>query len=207
MVITYLGGNCFKLTAGDTTIAVNPPSATSTHKVSKFGADIVIIPTTHKDWDGEETASHGAKDPFVIRGAGAYEVGEVVITGYPSQGAMSGETSEYGNTIYFLQFDGMKVLLLGALSSSKLPQEVRADLDNVDIVFVPLGDKTLDAKAAHDLTVSLEAKVIVPFAVGNDKDLKEFMKLAGSGDVKAQDKLTLRAKEVATMSGEVVLLK
>jgi len=207
MVITYVGGNCFKVSAGDTTIAVNPPSASSKHKVPKFGADIVIIPAAHPDWDGEETASHGAKEPFVVRGPGAYEVGDVVITGYASEGAQGKETNDYGNAVYAVQFDGMNILLLGALSSAKLPQEIRADLDDVDIVFVPLGDSTLEAKSAHDLIVSLEAKLIIPYAVGTDKDLKEFVNLSGAAGAKPQEKLTLRAKDVTLMSGEVVILK
>ena len=42
MVITYAGGNCFKLSAGDVTLALNPPSARSQVKVSKFGADVIL---------------------------------------------------------------------------------------------------------------------------------------------------------------------
>jgi len=207
MVITYVGGNCFKLSAGDTTIAVNPPASSSPHKVSKFGADVVIIPVAHEDWNGEETASHGGKEPFVVRGPGAYEVGDAVITGYASQGALGKKTDEWGNTVYTLQFDGMKVLLLGALSSAKLSPEIRADVDDVDIVFVPLGGSTLDAKGAHDLVVALEAKVIIPYHVNGDKELKEFIKIAGVAGVKPQEKLTLRAKEVSTMNGTIALLQ
>lgn len=207
MIITYVGGHCFKISAGDTTIAVNPPSATSKHKISKFGADVVLVPTAHPEWDGEETASHGGKEPFVIRGPGAYEVGDVVVNGYASQGALGKETSEYGNTVYVVEFDGMKLLLLGALSSAKLSQEVRSDLDEIDIVFVPVGGATLDPKAAHELVVSLEPKLIIPYGVDGDSELKSFVKTAGAHDVKAVDKLTLRAKEVELMSGEVALLQ
>lgn len=207
MVITYLGGNCFKLSAGDTTIAVNPPAATSKHKVSKFGSDIVLISAHHSDWNGEETASHGTKEPFVVRGPGAYEVGDVVITGYASSGVLEKDTNEYANTVYLLQFDGMRVLLLGALASAKLPQELRADLNDVDIIFAPLGEKTLDAKGAHDLVVALEAKLVIPYATDTGSDLKAFIKTAGADDVKPVEKLTLRAKELATMSGDIALLK
>lgn len=207
MVITYVGGHCFKLSAGSTTIAVNPPRGGSKHKVSKFGSDIVLISIIHEDWDGEETASHGDKEPFVIRGPGAYEIGDVVVTGYASPSALQKETQEYGNTIYALQFDGMKVLLLGALSNAKLPQEVRADLIDVDIVFIPLGEDTLDSKGAHDLVVALEAKLVIPYAVDGKADLASFLKTAGAGDIQPVEKLTLRSKELSTMSGEIALLK
>lgn len=207
MIITYVGGNCFKLSAGNTTVAVNPPSTQSKQKVSKFGADVVLISTHHNEWNGEETASHGDKDPFVISGPGAYEVGDVVVTGYASPGALEKEANDFANTIYLLQFDGMRILLLGALSSSKLPQEVRADLNDVNIVFVPLGSKTLDGKGAHDLVVALEAKLTIPYATDSSDDLKSFIKIAGGGSVKPVEKLTLKPKDISAMSGEVALLK
>src|SRR3989344_5261790 len=131
MIITHAGGYCFKLVAGATTIAVNPPKAESAFKVPKFGSDVVLISTADPDWDGVETATHGEKEPFVVRGPGAYEIGEVVVDGYATDG--------FANTLYALEFDGMHVLILGALASSKLPQEVREELDDVDIVFVPVG--------------------------------------------------------------------
>lgn len=207
MVITHLGGNCFKLSAGDTTVAVNPPSSTSKHTVSKFGSNIVLISAEHEDWNGVETASHGTKEPFVIRGPGAYEIGDVVVTGYASQGSLGKETSTYGNTVYLLEFDGMKVLILGALSSGKLSQDIRSDIDDVDIVFVPLGGSTLDAKDAHDLSVALEAKLVLPYAVNGAADLKEFISVAGVSGLKPQEKITLRPKDIAAMSGEVVVLQ
>lgn len=207
MIITALGSNGFKISSGDTTIAINPPSATSKHKVAKFGADVVLISASHPDWDGEETASHGDSEPFVARGPGAYEVGDVVVNGFASEGALGKETSPYGNTVYLISFDGMTTLSLGALSSAKLPQELRSNIDTVDIVLVPVGGASLDPKAAHDLVVSLEPKLVIPYAVEDRGELAQFLKIAGATGVKPVEKLTLRAKEVALMSGEIALLE
>jgi L-ascorbate metabolism protein UlaG (beta-lactamase superfamily) len=207
MVITYAGGYCFKISSGDTMIAVNPPESTSAHKVAKFGADVVLISTQHPDWNGEGTAMLGGKEPFVVRGPGAYEIGDVVVTGYASEGALVGETSEYANTVYVVRFDGIKILILGALSNNKISQDALGDAGDVDIVFVPVGGATLEPKKAHELVVKLEAKVIIPYAVGNERELSEFLENEGAKGVKPVDKLTLRAKEVAGMSGEIVILK
>lgn len=207
MIITALGTNGFKISSGDTTIAVNPPAASSSHKVAKFAADLVLISAAHPDWDGEETASHGDSEPFVARGPGAYEVGDVVVNGFSSEGALVGESSPYANTVYLVTFDGMTTLVLGALSSAKLPQELRSNIDTVDIVLVPVGGATLDPKAAHDLVVSLEPKLVIPYAVGDSSELTQFLKIAGASSVKPVEKLTLRAKEVALMSGEIALLE
>lgn len=207
MIITALGPNGFKVSSGDTTIAVNPPSSSSAHKVAKFAADLVLISTPHPDWDGEETASHGDSEPFVARGPGAYEVGEVVVNGFASEGALAGESSPYANTVYLITFDGMTMLVLGALSSTKLPQELRSNIDTVDIVLVPVGGATLDPKAAHDLVVSLEPKLVIPYAVGAAAERAQFLKIAGASSIKPVEKLTLRAKEVALMSGDIALLE
>ena len=198
MIITHVGGYGFKLSAGDTTVAINPPGQKSAFKVSKFGADAVVVSKSDPDWDGVETATHGEKEPFVIRGPGAYEVGDVVVHGFGSD--------DFANTIYLVEMDGISVLVLGSLAG-KLPNEVREELDNVNIVFVPVGDGTLDAKSAHDLMVSLEPNLVIPYQVGKGADLKDFLKAEGALDVKPIDKLTVRAKEVAAMDGEVAILE
>ena len=43
MVITYHGGESFKVTFGDTTVAINPISKESKLSGARFGADIAIV--------------------------------------------------------------------------------------------------------------------------------------------------------------------
>ncbi|MES2014758.1 MAG: MBL fold metallo-hydrolase [Patescibacteria group bacterium] len=206
MVIQRAGGYCFKISSGDTTIALNPPSSKSKHKVSKFGSDVVVISVPHEDWNGAEQATHNGKEPFVVSGPGAYEVGDIIITGYATAGNYDDIMSDVGNTIYIIEIDGIRVLALGALSAQKLPSEVRSELDNIGIVLVPVGGETLDAKAAHDLVTTIEPKAIIPYAIGKDDALKAFLKAEGASDVKATEKFTVRAKELAAMDGDVILL-
>ncbi|MES2135006.1 MAG: MBL fold metallo-hydrolase [Patescibacteria group bacterium] len=206
MVIQRAGGYCFKISSGDTTIALNPPSSKSKHKVSKFGSDVVVISVPHQDWNGAEQATHNGKEPFVVSGPGAYEVGDIIITGYATPGTYGDVMSDVGNTVYIIEMDGIRVLALGALSATKLPAEVRSEIDNIGIVLVPVGGDTLDAKAAHDLVNTIEPKAIIPYAIEKDDALKAFLKAEGATDVKATDKFTVRAKELSVMDGAVVLL-
>lgn len=206
MVIQRVGEYCFKLSAGPVTVAINPPAPKSKLKVNKFGADVVLVPLRHPDFDGAETASLGDKQPFVVHGPGAYEVGQITVSGFGTPVAY-GEASEFGNTVYVFDMDSIKVLALGALASTKLPQDLRAEVDDIGIVFVPVGDGTLDPKAAHELMVTLEPKIIIPYGVGADgeKAVQAFCKAEGETP-KKEEKLTVRAKEVAAMDGVVVLL-
>lgn len=207
MIIQKVGGHCFKFSAGPVTVALNPPDTKSKLKVNKFGSDVVLVSLRNPDWDGAETASHGDKKPFVVSGPGAYEVGEITISGFGTTSAYVGDELEFGNTAYIFNMDGIRVLALGALSSTKLPQDLRAELDDIGIVLVPVGDGTLDPKAAHELMVTLEPKIIIPYGVGpdGDKAVAAFLKAEGESP-KAEEKLTIRAKEVAAKDGEVVLL-
>ena len=207
MVIQKVGGYGFKISAGPVTVAVNPPSQRSKkHKVSKFGSDVVLISIPDADWNGADTATHGEKEPFVISGPGAYEVGDVRVTGFSSRADYGDVLSDVGNTVYIIEMDGMKVLVLGALSSHKLPAEVRAELDDIGIVLVPVGEGTLDPKAAHELVTGIEPNAVIPYAIGGDKDITAFLKAAGETGVKPTDKFTVRRKELDAMDGDVVLL-
>jgi L-ascorbate metabolism protein UlaG (beta-lactamase superfamily) len=206
MIIQRAGGFCFKISAGAITIALNPPSSRSKHKISKFGADVVLISTPETDWNGVETATHGDKEPFAITGPGAYEVGDVRVSGFGTPASYGDVMSDVGNTIYLIEMDGIRVLALGALSSPKLPADVRGELDDIGIVLVPVGGGTLDPKAAHELVTGIEPKAVIPYAVGKDDDVKAFLKAEGETSVKSQEKFTVRAKELAAMDGEVILL-
>lgn len=206
MVIQKVGGYCFKLSAGPVTVAINPPSAKSKHKVNKFGSNLVLVSVRHPDWDGAETASHGDKEPFVAQGPGAYEVGDITVTGFATPTEYEGIHMAVGNTVYLVDMDGIRVLVLGALSSPKLPQDLRAELDTVGIALVPVGGGALDPKAAHELMVSIEPKIIIPYAVGSDADVASFIKAEGVSGVKPEEKLTVRAKEVLEKDGDIVLL-
>lgn len=206
MIVQRVGGYGFKISSGDTVVAVNPPSQRSKHKVAKFGANVVLVSVPDPDWNGIETATHGGKDPFVISGPGAYEVGDVTITGYSTPASYNDVMSDVGNTVYVVDMDGIRLLALGAVSVSKLPSEVRGELDGIGIVLVPVGEGALDAKGAHELVTGIEANAIIPYAVGKEDALKAFLKAEGQADAKAVDKFTVRAKELATMDGGVVLL-
>jgi hypothetical protein len=207
MVIQRAGGFCFKISAGQTTVALNPPSSRSKHKVSKFGSDIVLISVPDTDWNGAETATHGGKEPFVISGPGAYEVGDIRISGFSSPAEYGDVISDVGNTIYIVEMDGIRVLALGALSNSKLPTEVRSELDDIGIVLVPVGGGALSPKDAHELVTTIEPKAVIPYALAKDEDIKSFLKAEGETGVKPSDKFTVRAKELAAMDGEVILLE
>jgi L-ascorbate metabolism protein UlaG (beta-lactamase superfamily) len=206
MVISYLGGECIKVSQGDLTLAFNPPSKDSNLKMSKFGADIALVSLDNEDFNGTENAAFGEREPFIINGPGEYEVKGVAVRGFGSESSYGGKGI---NTIYSVALEGMNLCFLGALGSVSLPPAAKQELDNIDILFVPIGgDGVLSYDDAYKLAVQLEPKAIVPMHYGDigGKDaLKLFLKEAGK-DVKPVDKLTVKKKDLEGKDGEIIVL-
>ncbi|HEY4494649.1 MAG TPA: MBL fold metallo-hydrolase [Candidatus Paceibacterota bacterium] len=207
MIITYFGGEFFKVQFGDITLAFNPISKDSKLKPSRFGADIVFCSASHPDFNGVEQVTHGDKKPFVISGPGEYEVRGVFIKGLPSE-------SKYGdkdliNTIYTVSLENMNIAFLGAMSNSELEGETEEALNEIDILFVPIGGEgVLDPARAYKFAVSLEPKIIIPMHYGDVgvKDaLKIFLKEAGENP-KPEPKLTLKKKDLDGKEGDIIVL-
>ena len=209
MVISYQGGECFKVSFGDTTLAFNPPSKDSKLKSVKFGSDIVFSTLADPDMNGVENASFGDRAPFVVNGPGEYEVKDIAVKGFASQSDYKGQKRI--NTIYFVQLYGMNLCFLGALSAPDLPQEARQELEDVDILFTPIGGAgVLDAEDAYKLAVKLEPHVVIPMHYGEieghaESALRRFLKESGE-DAKPVDKLTLKKKDLEGKEAEIVVL-
>ena len=203
MVISYFGGQCFKITQGDLTIAFNPPSKDSKLKNVKFGSDVVLVSQDHEDFNGIENNSYGEREPFVISGPGEYEVKGIAVRGFGSQSQFGGE---HLNTIYSVLLEGTNLCFLGAVSSTALPTAAKAELDDIDILFVPVGGNgVLDKAEAYKLAVQLEPKAIIPMHY-DAASLKAFLKEAGAETVQPIDKLTTKKKELEGKEGEIIVL-
>lgn len=204
MVITYHGGQFFKVSFGDTTLAFDPIAKGSKLPATKFGADIAFVSLNHENFNGADQVTHGAKEPFVVFGPGEYEFGNVTARGYGVKTTYEGV--ERYNTIYQVRLEEMNLIFLGALADPEIDPKILAEFGDVDILFVPIGGgDVLDVPAASKLAVKLEAKLILPMHY-NDTALKAFLKEIGAEGADRLDKLTIKKKEVSEMEGEVKVL-
>lgn len=205
MVITHHGGQCFKVSFGDTTLAFDPISKKSSLSPVKFGSDVAFISVNHPDFNGADQVAHGNKQPFVVAGPGEYEIGDVTARGY---GVLTTyDKAERYNTIYQVRLEGMNLIFLGALSSPDIDPKILGELGDIDILFVPIGGgDVLEVPQASKLATKLEAKCIIPMHY-DKKSLDAFLKEEGSTNGKPQDKLTIKKKDVALLEGEIVVLK
>ena len=205
MVITFHGGQCFKVSFGDTTIAFNPISKKSKLSPAKFGSDVAFVSLWHDDFNGVENVTHGSKRPFLVDGPGEYEIGQVTAHGFGV--ATNYEKKDCFNTIYQVRLEEMNIVFLGALNNPEIDPKILGEFGDIDILFVPIGGgDVLEVPQASKLAVKLEARLIIPMHY-DATALKAFLKEEGNEDLKPVDKLTLKKKDVREMSGEVAVLK
>ena len=202
MIVSYHGAECFKISQGDITLAFNPISKDSKLKPSRFGADITLITTNHPDTNGRDQTSRGDKSSFIIDGPGEYEIKNIFIKGFLSEGA-----DKKTNTIYLVSFEGMNLCFLGALVNPALSVEILESIEDVDILFVPIGGgDVLDSVVAYKLAVSIEPSVIIPMHY-TDATLKQFLKEGGDEKVESLDKYVVKKKDLEGKESEIVVLK
>lgn len=205
MVITYHGGQCFKVSFGDTTLAFNPISKKSKLTPVKFGADVAFVTMWHSDFNGVDQVTHGVKQPFVVDGPGEYEIGQVVAHGFGVKTIY--DKQEIYNTIYQVKLEEMNIVFLGGLSQPEIDSKILSEFGDIDILFVPIGGgEVLEVPQACKLAVKLEARLIIPMHY-DEVALKAFLKEEGYESLKPVEKLTLKRKDVHIMSGEVAILK
>lgn len=196
MVITHYGKSYFKLTLGDLTIAINPPSKAS--KPARFGADIALITTNTPDCNDPETVTLGEKAPFVIDGPGSYEVRGLLFTG-----AISKSTQGTINTVYGFELDGIKIAFLGlAAIDTPLSGEAKEIATAADMVFVPVLD---DPAGAYKAAVGYDPNVIIPYEY-DSASLARFLKEGGQEKNEVQDKATFKRRDLDGKEGHIIIL-
>jgi len=204
MVISYHGGQCFKVSFGDTTLAFNPISKQSKLTETKFGSDAAFVTFWHPDFNGVDQVAHGSKQPFVADTPGEFEIGSVVARGFGVKTTY--DKVESFNTIFQVRLEDMNLVFLGALSDPEIDPKILGELGDIDILFIPIGGgDMLEVPQAAKLANKLEAKLVIPMHY-DDATLKTFLKEESKDGLKPVDKLTIKKRDVVVMSGEVVVL-
>ena len=206
MVITWYGEGCFKTQEGDTTILTDPFEAGLGLTPPRLKARIVLktltaFPLKKPENEGE----------YLISGPGEYNIKGIDIAGFL---LAKESTDKFLKTIYLVKTEGVNLCFLGHLSNAPEPN-ILERLEEIDILFIPAGGSPyLDPKAAVKITNHLEPKIVVPrfFKIPGLKrqaaDIKLFLREFNHEKVEAEDKLSIRKKDLALIKGtRVILLK
>ncbi len=216
MVISYYGLSCFKIQSGDTVLAIDPFSKESGLTPPRFESHAVLTTHDHPNHNNIEALASKEEDvgAFKITGPGEYEFRGITVRGISSfHDAKSGK-AKGKNTIYVIEWEGMKIAHMGDYGEGELRSEVQEALGTPDILFMPVGGgDTIDAEAAAKLLNQIEPRVVIPmhYKMPGLKDKLDgvdvFLKEMGE-KVEPEDKFTIKKKDLPSAEqSKIVILK
>jgi L-ascorbate metabolism protein UlaG (beta-lactamase superfamily) len=194
MDINWLGHSCFKIAGKQTTIITDPFSPDSGYSLGSQTADIVTISHQHQDHSFAEVIGG---NPRLVQGPGEYEIGGVLIVGVATYHDTEKGAERGKNTLYVLEVDDISVCHLGDLGHELTSEQIE-EIDNVDVLLVPVGGMTtIGAAVAAKVVRQLEPGIVIPMhykTAALKKELEpvdKFLNEIGANSITPQPKLSI----------------
>lgn len=173
MLIKYLGHACFKVTANDYSIILDPYKGVNGFDDINEQANEVICSHGHFDHCYVE----GVK--IIERNNSPFKIKKLSCFHDDAKGSLRGE-----NTITILEAEGKRIAHFGDLGHD-LDETLRKELSNLDAIMIPAGGHyTIGPKEAVKIIKDIKPKYIIPmhYKDGNKgleviKELDEFTSL------------------------------
>ena len=209
MDINWLGHSCFRMRGRQAAVVTDPFPPDLGYSPGKITADIVTVSHQHPSHNYVQGVGGSPKE---IVGPGEYEVQGVLIIGIGTYHDAEGGQKRGKNTVYLMEIDGLTVCHLGDLGHV-LPAEQVEELDNVDVLMLPVGGvSTINAATATEVIRQIEPKIVLPMhyktpAVSRELGTVEsFLKEMGLERADSQPKLSVTASTLPA-STQVFLLE
>lgn len=212
MVITWYGLSSFKISSGNLTLVTDPFSKSVGLTPPRVQTDIAVISNIENPSHNNKK-SLGGSETFVIDGPGEYDVKGLFVRGIAASGGEKKKEGELDHTtIYAIRMEDIRLGFLGNIKQKQLTDSQLEQLEDIDILFVPVGGVTvLDAEEAVATVNQLEPQIVVPMHY-QQKGLKlklekldHFLKEIGSKP-SPQEKLAIKKSDFAGKQTEVVVL-
>ncbi len=173
-----------------------------------------VVTISHHHYDHDSLDSLAGSNPFMVDGPGEYETKGICILGLVSYHDSKEGKERGANTIFIIEMEGIRICHLGDLGQKELSSQQLDQIDNVDILMIPVGGTyTIDAEEAVHIINQIEPKIVIPMHYktpglnikldGVDLFLKEM-----GTKKEAVDKLTIKKKDLPQgEETEIVVMK
>lgn len=204
MEIKFYGLACFSLEDKGTTIVLDPYAPEVGVKLPSLKADVV---TVSQDLPAFNNVKGLSGEPKIFSWPGEYETKGVHFRLIPSF-----NSEEQENNISLIHFNGIKICHLGN-QGQKLTEEQLEQVGEVDILFVPAGDKTsMTPKKLKELVEQIEPRITIPmyYAMEGSKldlqPLATFLSEMGAGSAEALDSFKFKKSDLPEENSKAVVL-
>jgi len=172
MRVEWYGQSAFHLSAGESTVAIDPFTDMSEMAASRgmqfdyppitgVQAQLLLVTHEHADHNGVEAVDG---DPVILRStAGALESPLGQVTAIASEHDEQAGTARGPNTIFVFELDGLRVCHFGDFGQSGLRPEQETAIGAVDLLILPVGGgPTIGAEQASLIVERLSPRWVVP---------------------------------------------
>jgi L-ascorbate metabolism protein UlaG (beta-lactamase superfamily) len=214
MNITWYGQSCFKIQSKDTVLITDPFDKKIGLRPPFGSADIVTISHDHYDHNNFQVIKN---NPFIIDGAGEYEIKKIIIKGIDSYHDNQEGKERGPNVIYKIEMEGIKICHLGDLGQNNLINGQLEKIGQVDILLIPIGGVfTVDWKSANSIISQIEPRIIIPmhYKISGVKGellkldtVDNFCKERGASSKNAVNKFSIKKKDLPQEGSETVIMK
>ncbi len=219
MQVEWYGQSAFRLTAGETTVAIDPFGDMSDlakgrglawdyPAIEGLEADLLLVTHEHRDHNVVEAVGG---DPLVLRStAGTLESPLGAVVAVASEHDAAAGTERGPNTIFAFDLDGVRVCHMGDFGQAELRAEQAAALEGIELLIVPVGGgPTIGARGAREVVERLRPRWVVPMhyrtpRIGFLETADEF--LGFYEDVVRLDSPTFDTAELGQGAGPVVVV-
>jgi L-ascorbate metabolism protein UlaG (beta-lactamase superfamily) len=162
MEITWYGHSCFRLKDRNVTVITDPYDKTLGLPLPRPKAEIVTISHASPHYNHTD----GVKGEFkIINSPGEYEIGGVFVTALNLKPATKGSKHDQAaanNNVFVFYMDSIVLCHLGNLAYVPTQNQVE-DMDNIDVLMVPVGGhEGLTAAQAAELVSLIEPYIVIP---------------------------------------------
>ena len=171
MHVEWYGQSAFALRGDDVTVAIDPFADVSGlaargiqwdyPAIDGVAAELLLVTHEHGDHNGVEAIGG---DPLILRStAGKLESPAGEVLAVASEHDEVAGTQRGPNTIFAFTLDGVRVAHFGDFGQTALRPEQAAALEQVDLLFIPIGaGPTIGPAQAEAIAGRLGARWIVP---------------------------------------------
>ncbi len=200
MIISWLGDAGIRIQSKETVVLIDPPGSSVGFKPTKQAATIVAL-TQAEGTDAKSVAG----EPFLITSPGEYERQNIFVYGIQLPG-------DEDRTHFRVEAEELSLGHLGSLNT-KLENGQLAAFEGVDILFVPVGGKSVySAEDAAKLISQIEPRIVIPIqfkcpgSTSGYGDVSAFLKEMGSKSNEGVDKLKIIKKDLPVDETQVIVL-
>lgn len=206
MIIKWFGQSAIQVKSENKIIVIDPLSKKTGLSQPNLRADILVITKQSDQIESRSVKARKKGEVFKIDAPGEYEVSGVMIKGIKLKNKITG---------YTIYQEDISIAHLGTINQKELTEKQLEELNNVDILFIPVGNKdSINGEQAVDLSQQIEPKIVIPiyYSVKGLKEeldpLDNFLKFEGAKNVEPVEELDISQNKLPSQEEtEIVILK